>query len=118
MKSTFEIQKQLFLEAFAIIKDESKWCKNYGAINANGERVRANDPNACKWCSTGVMQKVDDDFIALHGYIEKGFPITQFREFTIQNRNSGIITYNDRVDTTHKDIVTLWEAFGKSQNYL
>lgn len=117
MKSTFEIQKQLFLEAFTIIKDESKWIRAASAHNEHDQIVQPDAPSACKWCSLGIISKVNSDYIVTYGYTSHGFPLTQFRQFVLEIHECSIMNYNDLLAKSHEDIVTLWEEFGKSQNY-
>lgn len=45
-------------EAKALISDDSRWTQGTNAVDGRGWAVHATNPNACKWCARGALQKV------------------------------------------------------------
>src|SRR5690348_6135751 len=45
--------------ARALIEDPARWVRRAQAVDADGERVKAGDPRACRWCAEGALSRVD-----------------------------------------------------------
>jgi hypothetical protein len=63
--------KEILVEARNLIADPSKWIRGNLALDAEGKRLSDGfDPNACKWCALGAVDKVVGD-LAGEGYYRR-----------------------------------------------
>ena len=105
--------KELLIEARAMIADPIRWYKGgYAAKLENGEQVPANhkEEYAC-FCAYGAVDTAAEkgggfgaaEDHAMH-LLDEAVPI-DFKSL----RAGGVITYNDAPDTTHADILAVFD---------
>jgi hypothetical protein len=54
---TTTVQKQVLLDARALIADPARWTRSYLARNAAGHPVHWCDPSATTWCAMGAIYR-------------------------------------------------------------
>lgn len=61
---TTTVQKQVLINARALIADPAHWIRGTLACNANGRKVDWSDPSATKWCAQGAIYRAAYDLVA------------------------------------------------------
>ena len=54
---TTTVQKQVLINARALIADPAHWTRSFLACNATGHPVAWYDPAAAKWCAMGAIYR-------------------------------------------------------------
>ena len=106
--------KEIFLEAFALVKNPETWCQGAYALNAAGEVAHANADEACRWCSAGalVRQFNKNTLSALGG--EPRFD--HLMRLLHEESDGGLVHFNDT--HSHPEVVALWERVGRANGWL
>jgi hypothetical protein len=60
---TTTVQKQVLINARALIADPAHWTKGTLACAANGRRVAWHDQSATKWCALGAIYRAAYDLV-------------------------------------------------------
>ena len=61
---TTTVQKQVLINARALIADPARWTRGALACNANGRKVDWSDRSATKWCAHGAIYRAAYDLVA------------------------------------------------------
>ena len=91
-------------EARALIADEQRWCKHAEARNADGGGVEFDHPDAARWCAIGAVWRACNTWTR--------WEIADYLYLAAERLRPGIsghVTYNDHPDTTHADILALFD---------
>lgn len=94
--------KQTLIKARGLIDEPSKWHKGQFAVNSNGKPTMPKAEDAVCWCAGGATRKFTSDphkwqvgEVALSKFKPSGF--------------NSLFDYNDHPDTTHADIMNLFD---------
>ena len=60
---TTTVQKQVLINARALIADPTHWTRSTIARTANGRKVEWHDQAATKWCAMGAMYRAAYDLV-------------------------------------------------------
>ena len=60
---TTTVQKQVLINARALIADPARWTRGTLACTANGRRVDWHDQSATKWCALGAIYRAAYDLV-------------------------------------------------------
>jgi hypothetical protein len=60
---TTTVQKQVLINARALIADPAHWTRGTIARTANGRKVEWHDQSATKWCAMGAMYRAAYDLV-------------------------------------------------------
>src|SRR2546429_3248787 len=60
---TTTVQKQVLINARALIADATHWTRGTLACTANGRRVAWHDQSASKWCALGAIYRAAYDLV-------------------------------------------------------
>ena len=60
---TTTVQKQVLINARALIADPAHWTRGKIARTANGRKVEWHDQSATKWCAMGAMYRAAYDLV-------------------------------------------------------
>ncbi len=60
---TTTVQKQVLINARALIADPAHWTRGTLACTANGRRVEWHDQSATKWCAMGAIYRAAYDLV-------------------------------------------------------
>ena len=60
---TTTVQKQVLINARALIADPAHWTRATLACTANGRRVAWHDQSAIKWCALGAIYRAAYDLV-------------------------------------------------------
>jgi hypothetical protein len=60
---TTAVQKQVLINARALIADPAHWTRGTIARTANGRKVEWHDQSATKWCAMGAMYRAAYDLV-------------------------------------------------------
>jgi len=60
---TTTVQKQVLINARALIADPAHWTRGTLACTANGRRVAWHDQSATKWCALGAIYRAAYDLV-------------------------------------------------------
>jgi hypothetical protein len=60
---TTTVQKQVLINARALIADPAHWTRGVLACNANGRKVQWHDQSATKWCAMGAIYRAAYDIV-------------------------------------------------------
>ena len=60
---TTTVQKQVLINARALIADPAHWTRRTIARTANGRKVEWHDQSATKWCAMGAMYRAAYDLV-------------------------------------------------------
>ena len=94
--------KELFNQAYNLIKDPARWTQKAYARDANDIGVSSHSIYTVKWCSLGVLMKFGGDD-----------SVTKALEYTI---NESLEDYNDT--HTHAEVMAMWEETGEREGWL
>ena len=87
-----------------LIEDPVNWVQGPYAVDDYGQPVDHDDPEACAWCALGAIWAVSDwegvDYGAANDLLNK-LPVVR--------RHCGIHMLNDEDDTTHDDILAVFD---------
>ena len=61
---TTTVQKQVLINARALIADPAHWTRGELACTAEGQSVAWCDPSATKWCAQGAIYRAAYDLVA------------------------------------------------------
>lgn len=91
--------------ARAKIERPECWIKGDYAVSSSFIEVEPTDNNAICFCSKGALMAVVDEesleAMQAEFFLERAIPDTGQRE--------GVISYNDRMDTTHANVLALFD---------
>lgn len=100
--NTLEILKA----ARALIEKPEHWSKGAFARDPRGNGVSPINKTAVCWCAAGSVRNVglisQVELYAALGVLRTALPAEA-------GRLAGVITFNDRPDTTHADIIALFD---------
>jgi hypothetical protein len=60
---TTTVQKQVLINARALIAEPARWTNGTLACDAEGQRVAWHDPFAAKWCAHGAIYRAAYDLV-------------------------------------------------------
>src|SRR3989442_13897257 len=60
---TTTVQKQVLINARALIADPAHWTRGTLACNVNNRKVEWHDPSATKWCAMGAIYRAAYDLV-------------------------------------------------------
>lgn len=100
--------KEIFINALKLIKDESGWTQGQYAVNDAGNAVPIQSNKACRFCSSGAIMNVADGII--HTMMDN------INSYCHEQYGKWLADYND--NHTHSEVITMWVEFGKSKGYL
>jgi hypothetical protein len=60
---TTTVQKQVLINARALIADPAHWTRGTLACTANGRKVEWHDQSATKWCAMGAIYRAAYDLV-------------------------------------------------------
>ena len=60
---TATAQKQVLMNARALISSHAHWTRSKLACTADGRRVEPHDPSAAKWCAMGAILRAAYDLV-------------------------------------------------------
>ena len=96
--------RQLLIDARELIEDPVNWLKGTSAAKADGGHADYDDPEACKFCSTGALEAA-----TLRGGYE-GWAFAQaFGRLEDAVPSRQIVGFNDADTTTHEDVLALFD---------
>lgn len=113
MTDLFKQQKKLFLYALWLIGTASKWTRNTNARDDMGARVSVADPNACRFCSFGALEKAKYD---LKPYCVGAGLLTSMGYYFSDTYETTIEAFNDNND--YNTVIDAWIDFGKSEKFI
>lgn len=87
-----------------LIAKEENWCKGGMARNINNVETFTNDPSAVKFCIAGAIYKCSDS----SEYVGKLFKLKDSLKII-----TGIPTWNDAPERTHKEVIDALVAIGE-----
>ena len=61
---TATVQKQVLINARALIADPAHWTRSVLACTAAGNAVAWHDPSAAKWCAIGAIYRAAYDLVS------------------------------------------------------
>jgi hypothetical protein len=99
--------KELFNQAYGLIKNEKRWTQKQNARNVDGYRVSVDDSTAVCWCSNGAILR----YVSGNGdyrIVRRALAQTAKEEYFHQ--------YNDT--HTHAEVMAMWEETGKREGWL
>lgn len=99
--------KEIFTEAFALVRDERTWTTGTQARNRMGREVRPRSPEAVCWCSVGAINR----FWNSENTDERYAVI-----IALESEVDAIAKFNDT--HTHAEVVAAWERAGKAKGWL
>lgn len=91
--------------ARAVIETPDKWAKGYYAYDAKGNWTDADNPEACKFCGIGAVQKVTDGEWGDRARVVEKFLTEVIRSDTFLY----FPKFNDDPDTTHADVLAAFD---------
>jgi hypothetical protein len=60
---TAPVQKQVLINARALIADPAHWTRSVLACTAAGDNIAWYDPSAAKWCAVGAIYRATYDLV-------------------------------------------------------
>jgi hypothetical protein len=123
MNLPLDVQKNIFLGALDIIKDEKRWTQNSLARDANGVVCGALDPQAVCWCSKGALWKAAADSkggVWMHytqmARLSAEVQLILEMDLPHDNNFERIAAFNDTHD--HSVVIEHWRKVGKAKGWL
>jgi hypothetical protein len=104
--------KDIFTEAFALVRNPETWTQGDWARNAEGEYVYADDPGAVCWCSSGAVLRA----MEAGCFSPNGPDMAVINALCADVGDWKIAHFNDT--HTHAEVVAAWERAGKAQGWL
>ena len=105
---------ELLQNARQLLSDPARWTKGCFARNAEGQAVHPVLGKAACWCSVGAIRK---EFSREHGYTDRSATVSSFLDahlllhqlLSSGKHSAGIPSFNDHPDTTHADVLALFD---------
>ena len=99
-----------------LISVPERWTKVESAKASDGSSVGADSPIACSWCAHGALKKACHDYSGtqegsnLLFFGEDGLFVKALRYLRLCSpRSEGVIVFNDNPDTSHSDVLKLYD---------
>ncbi len=86
-----------------LVHNRTRWTKGAYARTAHGVEVAPLDPTAREWCAIGATIKTAGSYQAAN------HPIHWLTEYCHQTHGMYVTEYQDRRETTHADVITLFD---------
>lgn len=99
----------LLKKAKALISDPNAWIRGHAGTDKSGLPVRANHPDACRWCALGALWKAADYDTREAIYCEIVDAEVCLESALGVSLITGIARYNDDPETTHTDVMSLYD---------
>lgn len=108
---------QLLIEARKLIDSPDKWAKGAYARSAKGRATLVLSKKAVCYCSEGALHKVDSfEPLKQFGFLPVSAAAFSLLTASCPN-NTNIVDYNDHPNTTHEEIMLVWDkAIEKSKS--
>lgn len=105
---------EILKSARAILSNPDHWIKDDMAKDKNRKSVETSDPEACSFCTLGALRRAAGiTFRNSNAYTDARVAIRE----ELPNNTVSIACYNDRVSTTHADVLGLFDrAISKMEN--
>lgn len=101
-------EKEVFLEAFSLVKNPDTFITGVFALNEHGETVQPKDSDAICWCSIGAIRKCSTSG-------EQGTEIINGLKKFVPKKYESIPSMND---TSYVTTIRTWMKFGRNKGWL
>ena len=97
---------EVLTDARALLRVRGAWTQHHNARDSSGIPTDPTDPNACKFCALGAMQRAfgltdEAPFVTAK-------PITDILTLALPRRAISIPEWNDQPSRTRRDVVNLY----------